>query len=120
MIMKSYLSHWLYSAMIVFSFLITETGFTASCSLGQHTDIWVAPRVITAGTPINIMAVSSTEAITELILIPPNGEKQLLNATANAGMPWRLSAQIGQLGEDSYRFDNWGHDNWGQRRMALT
>jgi hypothetical protein len=51
------------------------------------------------------MAVSNSQAITELVLIHPNGEKQLLNATSNDGMPWRLSAQIGKLEEGRYRLE---------------
>lgn len=49
------------------------------------------------------MAVSSTQAISELVLTNPQGEQLLLTATANNGAPWSLTAQIEPLGEGRYQ-----------------
>ncbi len=72
---------------------------------GDNTHIWIAPQAIKPGTALNIMAVSSTQAITELVLTNPQGEQQLLTATANNGAPWSLSAQIAALGEGRYQVE---------------
>lgn len=95
----------LYQGLILAGYIISQASFAFSCTQGDKTHIWISPRVIKEGAPINIMAVSSSQAITELILTNPKGEKRVLNATANDGMPWHLSAQIGKLDEGRYQLE---------------
>jgi hypothetical protein len=95
----------LYQAIILAGCTISQASFASFCTQGVNTHIWISPRVIKAGSPINIMAVSSSQAITELVLTNPKGEKLLLNATANNGMPWHLSTQIAKLGEGHYQLE---------------
>lgn len=92
----------LYQAIILAGCMISQPSFASSCTQGDLAHIWISPRVVKAGAPINVMAVSGSEAISQLTLTNPKGEKQVLNATANDGMPWHLSAQIGKLDEGRY------------------
>lgn len=95
----------IYQLVILIACFAGHTAFAAPCQQGDKTHIWISPRVIKAGEPANIMAVSTSQAITELLLTQPNGEKQLLKTTANQGMPWHLSAQIGKLGTGRYQLE---------------
>ena len=91
--------------------MFSQTSFAASCTQGVKTHIWISPRVIKAGAPFNIMAVSSSQALSELVLTTPEGEKLRLNATANQGLPWNLSARMDKLGEGRYRLEVMDKDN---------
>ncbi|MCK9395456.1 MAG: hypothetical protein M0Q44_07690 [Methylobacter sp.] len=95
----------LYQAIILAGCIISQACFASSCTQGDKTHIWISPRVVKAGMPVNIMAVSGSQAVTELVLTNPKGEKQLLKATANNGAPWYLSAQIEKLGEGRYQLE---------------
>jgi len=95
----------LYQAIILAGCIISQPSFASSCTQGDLTHIWISPRVVKAGVPINVMAVSGSEAISQLVLTHPKGEKQVLNATANDGMPWHLSAQIDKLDEGRYQLE---------------
>jgi len=95
----------LYLAMILAACLINQLGFAASCTQGDATAIWISPRMIKPGTPINILAVSSSQPITELVLTNPKGEKLFLNTAFNDGIPWRLSAQLDKLDEGRYQLE---------------
>jgi len=102
----------IFLAMIVLSWGISQAGFAASCVQGENTHIWIAPQVVKAGMPVKIMAVSTSEPITELLLIDPQGETQALKTTANTdGMPWRLTAQIDLLGSGRYQVEVKAHGN---------
>ena len=99
-------------AMILLSWVVSQAGFASSCVQGASTHIWIAPQVIKAGTPVKIMAVSTSEPMNELLLIDPQGATQTLQTTANTdGMPWRLTAQIDPLGSGQYRVEVKAHDN---------
>ncbi len=92
--------------MILLSWIISQAGFASGCAQGDKTHIWLAPQVVEAGTPVRIMAVSTSEPLTELLLIDPQGETQALKTTANTdGMPWRLTAQIDPLGSGHYQVE---------------
>jgi len=94
----------LYLAMILLSWIVSQAGFASSCVQGDTTHIWIAPQVLKAGTLVKIMAVSTTEPITELLLINPQGETQPLETTGNTdGMPWHLTAQIDHLESGHYQ-----------------
>jgi hypothetical protein len=104
------MKHQLYQAIVLMGCIIGQASFASSCVQGDKTHLWISPHIIKAGTPINVMAVSSSEALTELVLTNPKGEKQLLKTTANTdGMPWRLSAQIGKLGSGHYQVEVKAH-----------
>ncbi len=90
---------------VLMGFMLSQASFAASCTQGANTNIWIAPRVIKAGAPVSILAVSTTQAINELVLTHPNGKKQLITAATNNSMPWHLSAQIGPLGEGRYQLE---------------
>ncbi len=85
--------------------LAGQSAFAASCQQGDKTHIWISPRLVKPGEPVNVMAVSSAEPVTELTLTLPNGEKQLLKGLVNEGLPWHLSAQIGKLGKGRYQLE---------------
>ena len=93
-------------ALIVLSGVISQAGFAASCAQGDKTHIWITPQVVNAGTPVRIMAVSTSEPLTELLLIDPQGVPQPLEITANTdGMPWYVTAQTGPLGSGHYQVE---------------
>ncbi len=95
----------LYQVIILAGFIIGQASFASTCTQGDKTHIWISPRVIKAGTPIKVMVVSSSQAITDLILTNPQGENLSLKATANDGIPWHLSAQIDSLDEGRYQIE---------------
>lgn len=98
----------IYLAMILLSSVIGQAAFASSCAQGEATHIWIAPQVVEAGTPVKIMAVSTAEPITELLLIDPQGATRALETTTDTdadGMPWRLSAQIDPLGSGPYQIE---------------
>jgi len=102
----------IFLAMIVLSWGISQVGFAASCVQGENTHIWIAPQVVKAGTPVKIMAVSTSEPISEVLLIDPQGATQALETTGNTdGMPWRLTAQIASLGSGHYQVEVKAHGN---------
>lgn len=95
-----------YLVTILMSCFISQAGFASGCVQGDKTHIWIAPRVVKAGTPLNIMAVSTSEPINELLLINPQGKTQTLKAKANTGgMPWRLTARIERPGSGYYQIE---------------
>ncbi len=95
-----------YPAMILLGWIFSQAGFASSCVQGDQTHIWIAPQVVKAGTPVRIMAVSTSKPLTELLLIDPQGETHALKTTANTdGMPWRLTAQIDPLGSGHYQVE---------------
>ena len=53
----------IYLVMILLSGVINQDGFASSCVQGDATHIWIAPQVVKAGMPVNIMAVSTSEPI---------------------------------------------------------
>jgi len=98
----------IYLTMIFLSGVVSQAAFASSCAQGEATHIWIVPQVIEAGAPVKIMAVSTAEIITELLLIDPQGETQVLETTTDTdadGMPWRFSAQIGPLGSGHYQIE---------------
>lgn len=98
----------LYLVMILLSSVVSQAAFASSCAQGEATHIWIVPQVIEAGAPVKIMAVSTAEIVTELLLIDPQGKTQVLETTTDTdadGMPWRFSAQIGPLGSGHYQIE---------------
>lgn len=93
----------IYQSFALMVCLSSQAAFAADCQQGDKTHIWTAPRVITAGEPVNVLAVSSSQPITEMELTLPNGKTQALKASANDGIPWRLSAQIAKLSKGHYQ-----------------
>jgi hypothetical protein len=95
----------LYQMLILVGCLVSQSGFANNCQQGDKTHIWISPRVIKSGEPVNVMAVSTSQALTELVLTLPNGEQQAIKAKTNEGIPWQLSAQIGKLGKGRYQLE---------------
>ena len=95
----------IYQAIVLAGLMLSQAAFAAPCVQGDKTHIWISPRVVKPETPINVMAVSTSQAITELVLTNPEGEKFSLKATTNDGIPWHLSAQIDSLDEGHYRLE---------------
>lgn len=90
--------------IIIISGLLQHTGFAADCVQGETTRIWITPQVVKAGTPVRIMAVSTTEPLTNVLLTNPQGETQMVPATVNTGgMPWQITAEIDPLGSGLYQ-----------------
>jgi len=78
----------------------------ATCEQGEHTHVWIIPRVVQEGTPVRIMAVSTAEPLTELVLTDPQGQRQSLAATASSGgMPWSLTAETEPLESGPYQVE---------------
>ena len=95
-------------AMIVLGGMLNQAGFAAdsSCIQGDATHIWVAPQVVTAGMPLKIMAVSTTEPVTDVLLIDPKGDTRVLASTmSTGGIPWQTTAQIDPLGSGRYQIE---------------
>lgn len=95
----------IYLALILIGCFISHSAFADACQQGDKTHIWISPRVVKAGESVKVMAVSSSQPLTELVLTLPSGEKQLLPATANDGIPWHISTQIEQLGDGNYQLE---------------
>jgi hypothetical protein len=92
--------------MIVLGGMFGPSCFASDCVQGEATHIWVAPQVIAAGTPVRIMAVSTAEPLTEVVVIDPHGESRLLAATASTGgMPWHITADIDPLDSGPYQIE---------------
>lgn len=84
---------------------ITQTGFAASCQQGEKTTIWTAPRVAQVGKPLKILAVSTAQPLTALVITLPNGEKKSLQVKVNTGQPWQIVAQLDALEKGSYQIN---------------
>lgn len=91
--------------MLIACVVISDSSVAESCQQGDKTHIWLSPRVIKAGKPINVMAVSSEQDLTELVLTLPNGEKKPLEAHISDGLPHYLSSQIDKLDEGHYQIE---------------
>ena len=91
-------------AIFVMGGLLFRAGWASDCVQGETTRVWVAPQVVKAGAPVRIMAVSTTEPLTNVLLINPKGETQLVPASANTGgMPWQITAEIDPLDSGWYQ-----------------
>lgn len=99
------MNKYLYQALVLICCFVSHSAFADSCQQGDKTRIWISPRVVKQGEPVKVMAVSSDQALTELVLTLPNGEKQLLNSSANDGIPWNISTQISTLGDGHYQLE---------------
>jgi hypothetical protein len=100
----------LYLAMILLSWFISQASLAAICVQGDETYIWIAPQVVKAGTPVKIMAVSTSEPLTEVLLIDPQGKTQALETTVSTGgMPWHVTAQADPLGSGRYQVEAKAH-----------
>jgi hypothetical protein len=95
----------IYQIPVLIGCLVSHAVFADACQQGDKTHIWISPRVVTAGKPVKIMAVSSSQPLTELVLTLPNGEKQRLSGTANHGIPWHIATQIDRLDEGHYQLE---------------
>jgi hypothetical protein len=96
----------LYLAVFLLNGLIGQAAFALNCAQGDNTHIWVVPQVVQAGTPVRIMAVSTVEPLTELLLIDPQGAAQPLETTASTGgMPWSATATIEALGSGQHQIE---------------
>lgn len=98
----------IYLALIFLSSGISQAAYASSCAQGEATHIWISPQVVEAGTPVKVMAVSTAEPLTELVLIDPQGARRSLEPTTDTdadGMPWRISAQIDPLGSGHYQIE---------------
>ncbi len=89
----------LHPVIILLICLISHAEASSSCVHGDKTHIWISPRAVKAGASINIMAVSTAEPITELLLVNPQGKTQALKTTAgNSRKPWSITGQINLTG----------------------
>lgn len=93
-----------YQWLIAIASLVSSSVF-AACQQGENTHIWLSPHTVKAGAPVKILAVSSAQPVSELVLTLPNGEKQTLKATANTGVPWTLSATVPALNSGHYQIE---------------
>jgi len=93
------------SCLILACCFLTQTGFAASCQQGEKTTIWTAPRVAKVGKPLKILAFSTAQPITNLVITLPNGEKKVVKGAANTGQPWQLVAQIDALEKGAYQIN---------------
>lgn len=90
--------------IIIFaSCMISQAALAAVCEQGAETHIWISPRVINAGEPVKVLAVSSSRIMKDLVLTHPNGAKELLKVSANSGPPWSLSAKIDSFADGNYQ-----------------
>ena len=96
---------YIYQTLVLIGCFVSYSAFSDVCQQGDKTHIWISPRVVKEGEPVNVMAVSSSQALTELVLTLPNGEKQLLKTSANDGLPHYLSAQIDKIGDGHYQLE---------------
>jgi len=96
----------LYLAVTLLSLVISQAGFASSCVQGETTHIWIAPQLVKAGTPVKIMAVSTSEPMTEVLVTDHQGTTQSLDTTADtAGIPWHLTAQLESLADGHYQIE---------------
>ena len=95
----------LYKIIILAGCVISQSVFASTCEQSVKTHIWISPRVITGDEAVNVMAVSSTQPITDLVLTHPNGDKEFLKVTANSGQPWSLSSHIDSLADGNHQIE---------------
>ncbi|MEI6706433.1 MAG: hypothetical protein WCK96_04755 [Methylococcales bacterium] len=96
---------YIYQTLVLIGCFVSYSAFSDVCQQGDKTHIWISPRVVKEGESVNVMAVSSSQTLTELVLTLPNGEKQLLKISANDGLPHYLSAQIDKIGDGHYQLE---------------
>lgn len=91
-------------AIIIITGLLQHPACAADCVQGETTRIWINPQVVKAGVPVKIMAVSTTVPLTNVLLTNPQGETQMVPATASTGgLPWQITAEIDPLGSGLYQ-----------------
>ncbi len=112
MLQRSYLA-------LLFGCLVSQSVFATSCEQGELGHIWISPQRLKAGESFKVLAVSSTQPLTELILTLPKGEKQRLNAHANSGSPWSLTAQVNNTAANYYQIEAKNKDKTIACRVVL-
>lgn len=92
--------------LTLLSLVINQAVFASSCVQGETTHIWIAPQLVKAGTPVKIMAVSTSEPMTEVLVTDPQGATQSLDTSAEtAGVPWYLTAELEPLADGQYQIE---------------
>lgn len=89
--------------MLVFVLIAADTSWAVtSCSRGDDVCIWSAPLVARSGEKLEIMAVSTSGELSELLVTDPAGRRTRMDAVRGGGPPWSLRVALPAPARGSY------------------
>ena len=103
--MSKRMKNYLCQTIVLIGYMFSQFAIADGCQQGDKTHIWVSPRIIKEGKPVNVMAVSNDQTLTELVLTLPSGEKQSLQSTVGDGLPHYVLSQIDKLDDGAYQIE---------------
>lgn len=97
---------WLTPLLLVNS-LSTATAVwgASSCQQGEDVRVWTAPLSKRPGEPMEIVAVATDEALTELRMIDGAGGSLSLPVIEAGGPPWSLRSTLPRVEQGRYRIE---------------
>lgn len=95
---------WLF-ALLLLLFLSAGSAVAAVCLQGEEVRIWSAPLLPQPGEKVEIMAVATDGAVSELLVTDPAGRRSKLATVNGGGPPWSLRGVIPAAGQGSYRIE---------------
>jgi hypothetical protein len=103
MAIAAVLAGWLSAA--VFWILPSLALAGSGCTQGQEVRIWASPRTPAAGRTLEIMAVATDAALSDLSITDPAGRHSPVSTRGFGGPPWSLSAAVFSAAPGSYRIE---------------
>ncbi len=92
-----------YILMLVFVLIAADTSWAiTSCSQGADVRIWSAPLVARPGEKLEIMVVSTSGELSELLVTDPAGRRTRMDTVRGGGPPWSLRAVLPAPARGSY------------------
>ncbi len=92
-----------YIFLLFFVLLAVDTSWAATLSSrGDDVRIWSAPLVARPGEKLELIAVATTDDLSELIVTDPAGRRNRLNVVRGGGPPWSLRAALPAPAHGSY------------------
>lgn len=77
----------------------------AGCTQGQDIRIWTSPRTPTVGRTLEIMAVATDAALSDLKVTDPAGRPSRVSTRQGGGPPWSISAAVFRASSGTYRIE---------------
>ena len=95
---------WLF-ALLLLLFLNSGNAAAAVCLQGEEVRIWSAPLLPQPGEKVEIMAVATDGALSELTITDPAGRRTKLPAINGGGPPWSLRSFLSAADQGRYRIE---------------
>lgn len=91
--------------LFLLTLLSAASAVAATCQQGKEVRIWSAPLVAQPGEKLELMAVATDGALTELLITDPTGRRSQLTTVNGGGPPWSLRGALPAATQGRYRIE---------------